>query len=152
MSFGKSFLSWSDIKDPGLWNRISTICRVTLIGYYFLVSFYESQSYLQSYLQMGIHWILLLTGGSLVVDSLTASSYLSEKKKSKLLNSLLLESLTSDDSHARLSAISALAEIGDEQAVPTLCNILATDQNPDVRRSAAEALGMIGNKEPRAKS
>lgn len=65
--------------------------------------------------------------------------------------SKLLESLTAEDTQARLKAILALGKIGDEQAVPSLCNILATDQNPEIRRGAAEALGMIGSKETEAK-
>lgn len=65
--------------------------------------------------------------------------------------SKLLESLTTEDVQARLKAILALGKIGAEQAVPSLCNILATDQNPEIRRGAAEALGMIGSKEAEAK-
>jgi HEAT repeat protein len=38
-----------------------------------------------------------------------------------------------------------LGKIGDEKAVPALCHILATDENAEVRRNAAEALGMIGS-------
>ncbi|UXE64919.1 MAG: HEAT repeat domain-containing protein [Woronichinia naegeliana WA131] len=35
--------------------------------------------------------------------------------------------------------------MGCEDAVPALCNILLTDQMPEVRRMAAKSLGMIGS-------
>lgn len=59
----------------------------------------------------------------------------------------LLRHLFVDDVKVRLNTIQALGRLGDEKAVPALCHILETDECPEVRCSAAEALGMIGSDE-----
>lgn len=56
--------------------------------------------------------------------------------------STVMSGSTSQD---RVEAIATLAEIGDESAVPVLCEALEHDQNAEVRRRAAEALGKIGS-------
>jgi hypothetical protein len=57
-----------------------------------------------------------------------------------LINS---EPLIEGDASSRIAAISALTREGNENAVPLLCHILATDDSPEVRSSAARALGLI---------
>jgi len=64
--------------------------------------------------------------------------------------SSLLKALSSEDVRVRSEAVLALGKIGDENAVPMMCRILTTDRSPEVRRSAAEALGMIGDRETEA--
>ncbi|NJN90290.1 MAG: HEAT repeat domain-containing protein [Leptolyngbyaceae cyanobacterium RM2_2_4] len=59
----------------------------------------------------------------------------------------LIESLSTENAQVRAEAALVLGKIGDENAVPALCHVLATDEDPEVRRSAAEALGMIGGAE-----
>jgi len=70
--------------------------------------------------------------------------------KAKILEETasLLKALSSEDVSVRAQAVLALGKIGDENAVPTMCHILTTDRSPEVRRSAAEALGMIGDQKP----
>jgi HEAT repeats len=60
--------------------------------------------------------------------------------------SSLLDSLADNNTETRINAILQLGNIGDERAVPELCHLLATDASPEVRLSAAEALGRIGVK------
>jgi HEAT repeats len=57
-----------------------------------------------------------------------------------LINS---EPLIEGDASSRIAAISALTREGNENAVPLLCHILATDDSSEVRSSAARALGLI---------
>ena len=64
---------------------------------------------------------------------------------------ILLNSLAAKDVQIRSQAALALAELGSEEAIPALCHALITDQAPEVRLSAAKALGMIGDKETEAK-
>ncbi|MCC5639413.1 HEAT repeat domain-containing protein [Nostoc sp. CHAB 5844] len=73
------------------------------------------------------------------------------QKSSEVRISLLIESLQAEDAQVRAAAALALGKIGDEKAIPFLCDLLAADQNPEVRRNAAEALGMIGSQETEIK-
>lgn len=57
----------------------------------------------------------------------------------------LLESLRSQDRDARLSAASALGQLGDKRAVPALVEALH-DADPYVRTAAADALGSLRSK------
>lgn len=57
----------------------------------------------------------------------------------------LLENLSSDDATIRSQAAINLGKLGDEQAIPTLCQTLLNDSNPEVRRQAAEALGKLAS-------
>lgn len=59
----------------------------------------------------------------------------------------LIQYLSDKDEKIRLASVNALGQIRDEEAVPALCKVLAQDPHPEVRRSAAEALGMIGSQE-----
>ena len=59
--------------------------------------------------------------------------------------SLLLSDLFATDAKVRSEAALRLGQIGSEKVVPALVQVLTIDQNPEVRRSAAEALGMIGS-------
>jgi HEAT repeats len=63
--------------------------------------------------------------------------------------STLLKALSAVEARVRSEAALELGKIGDEAAVPYLVQALSTDDNPEVRRSAAEALGMIGSEEQR---
>lgn len=65
----------------------------------------------------------------------------------ELRASTLIKSLSSKEAQIRTEAALALGRLGVEEAIPALCEILATDQDPEVRRSAAKALGMIGSDE-----
>ncbi|MGL5133696.1 MAG: HEAT repeat domain-containing protein [Planktothrix sp.] len=58
----------------------------------------------------------------------------------------LSDNLASQDEQVRLKVVNALSQIG-ERAVPTLCNVLKKDPHPEVRRSAAQALGIIASQE-----
>jgi len=59
----------------------------------------------------------------------------------------LLQALQQDqDPEVRVSAAEALGEIGSEDAVPTLIQVLQ-DENVGVRRRVARALGRIGTPE-----
>jgi len=55
----------------------------------------------------------------------------------------LLETLKSDDEQIRLKVVKALGFLRNEDAVPALCTTLKTDESPEVRCAAAEALGLI---------
>ena len=57
--------------------------------------------------------------------------------------SLLLGRLFSKDVKVLLDTIQALECLGDENAVPALCHLLKTDECPEVRCSAAEALAIL---------
>lgn len=61
--------------------------------------------------------------------------------------SLLLHRLKSKNAKIRLDAVKGLGQLGNENAIPDLCKILASDPDPNVRTGAAKALGIIGNKE-----
>lgn len=100
--------------------------------------------------QVLLRSVLEVKGG----DTSLSTSYFSAEKQhfteennrvSKSNISSLLISLSARDSHVRSEAAIALGRIGDEAAVPALCNALATDLSPEVRRHAAEALGIIGS-------
>jgi len=64
--------------------------------------------------------------------------------------STLIKALSSKEVQVRAGAALELGRLGIEKAIPALCEALSTDQEPSVRRSAAEALGMIGRKETEA--
>lgn len=59
----------------------------------------------------------------------------------------LLDALSASDARVRSEAALELGKLGIEDAVPALSYALAKDQEPEVRRSAAKALGMLGRKE-----
>jgi len=59
----------------------------------------------------------------------------------------LLRSLSNESAKVRAEAALSLGAVGDEIAVPNLCHVLTTDEQPEVRRSAAQALGMLGSYE-----
>lgn len=65
----------------------------------------------------------------------------------KLINLLRAAStLMSDPNNTeRAAAISKLVELGDEGTVPVLCEALEKDQDAEVRRRAAEALGKMAS-------
>jgi HEAT repeats len=65
----------------------------------------------------------------------------------KVKISKLLDALSASDVQVRSKAALELGKLGIEEAVPALSYALATDQDPEVRRSAAKALGMLGSKE-----
>ena len=56
----------------------------------------------------------------------------------------ILKSAT--DESVRASAALALGDVDEESVIPALCLALSTDASPEVRRSAAKALGMLGSK------
>lgn len=58
---------------------------------------------------------------------------------------LLLPLLKDAEVFPRASAVSALGCIGDRQAVAQICTVLVQDPDPQVRTSAAEALGAIAD-------
>jgi small subunit ribosomal protein S19 len=60
---------------------------------------------------------------------------------------VLLYRLKSKNAKIRLDAVKGLGQLGNENAIPALCDILASDPNSDVRSGAAKALGVIGSKE-----
>jgi hypothetical protein len=64
--------------------------------------------------------------------------------------STLIKALSSKEVQVRAGAALELGRLGIEKAIPALCEALSTDQDPSVRRSVAEALGMIGRKETEA--
>jgi HEAT repeat protein len=55
----------------------------------------------------------------------------------------ILPLLNSDDATLRSQAVITLGQLGDEQAIPALCQILLNDSNPEVRSNAADALGKL---------
>jgi HEAT repeat protein len=57
----------------------------------------------------------------------------------------LLQNLNSDDANIRSQTVITLGQLGDEQAIPNLCQTLLNDSNPEVRRQAAEALGKLAS-------
>jgi HEAT repeat protein len=57
----------------------------------------------------------------------------------------LLENIHSDDEEIRSQAVINLGKLGDEEAIPSLCQVLLNDSNPEVRRHAAEALGKLAS-------
>jgi len=56
-----------------------------------------------------------------------------------------IKSLQDEDPRVRLTAIGALARLGDEQAVGPLSSLLQKDKDQDVRARAASALGQINS-------
>lgn len=60
--------------------------------------------------------------------------------------------MSNPDSQIRAEAISKLAELGDQGAVPVLCEALENDRDAAIRRSAAAALGIIAGKETNLES
>jgi HEAT repeat protein len=57
----------------------------------------------------------------------------------------LLQNLNSDNAEIRSQAAITLGQLGDEEAIPSLCQTLLNDINPEVRRQAAEALGKLAS-------
>jgi HEAT repeat protein len=55
-----------------------------------------------------------------------------------------------DDAEIRSQAAIVLGQLGDEQAIPNLCQTLLNDSNPEVRRHAAEALGKFASRKTAA--
>jgi small subunit ribosomal protein S1 len=77
--------------------------------------------------------------------SLENAEEIAQKYCRKPIYDVYIDDLSNSNSQIRLGAALILGEMGCEDAVPALCNILLTDQMPDVRRMAAKSLGMIGS-------
>jgi HEAT repeat protein len=74
----------------------------------------------------------------------TAAQVLHEKGDEAVVDALI-QALDDDESLVRHEAIRALAEIGSSQAVGALCDVLLYHEEIGTRRSAAAALGDIGD-------
>jgi hypothetical protein len=59
----------------------------------------------------------------------------------------LIKALESQDADVREDAVDRLAELKDERISSHLSQVLLSDESPDVRESAASALGDLGSKE-----
>jgi small subunit ribosomal protein S1 len=79
--------------------------------------------------------------------SLENAEEIAQKYCRKPIYDVYIDDLSNSNSQIRLGAALILGEMGCEDAVPALCNILLTDQMPEVRRMAAKSLGMIGSEE-----
>jgi len=84
-----------------------------------------------------------ISDDSLVENNLKSDSV---RAGSEIKVTELLRDLSSTDDSVRAKAAIALGKIGNENVISALCNVLARDPNPEVRRSAAEALGMFGSR------
>jgi len=65
----------------------------------------------------------------------------------KRFSILLLVNMTSENGSGKKAAITALGQLGDPKAIPSLSIALLEDKNAGVRAEAAQALGRIGDKQ-----
>ncbi len=65
------------------------------------------------------------------------------RRKHRISISILIEALHETEQNSRQAAVRALGEMGDEQAIPSLIDVVLHDKSRDVKRDAFQALKNI---------
>ncbi len=82
------------------------------------------------------------------ITKAVAKAYLNDGKWTAEVDSgVIVSALSHQNPNVRSMAAIELGKARSEEAVPALCKALAEDPDPRVRQNAAEALGLIGEKE-----